>query len=110
MPKGKIIKDHEKQEVTILGKMYALKAIPTDMQKACAFHGLCQKLGDTTAGMKDFTQAEKSAAIDCVYINLKAGLWRKPGEAVQTIKKKLTEAKEKATPAELKVLEKLGLV
>jgi len=110
MPKGKIIKNHEKAEVTILEKTYALKAIPQDMQNACAFHGLCQKLGDTTAGMKAFTDKEKSAAIDKVYGNLVAGLWRVKGEGVQTMKKKMTEAKAKATPEELKVLEKLGLV
>lgn len=110
MPKGKIKKDWKKHTVTIFDKAYALSGIPTDMQVMCSFHGLCQKLGDTTASMKDYSQTEKSAAIDKVYGNLKAGLWRVPGEAVQTMKKKLTEAKEKATPAELKVLEKLGLV
>ena len=110
MPKGKIVKDHDKAEVTIFEKTYALSALPEDVRAKCSFHGLCQKLGDTTAGMKDYNQAEKSAAIDRVYENLVKGLWRVPGEGTQTMKKKLAEAKEKATPKELDVLKKLGLV
>ena len=110
MSKGKIIKNHEKAEVTILGETYTLSAIPQDMIKACAFHGLCQKLGDTTAGMKDFSDTEKSAAIDKVYENLKVGLWRKPGEQAQTMKKKVVEAITKATKEELNVMVHLDFI
>lgn len=110
MPKGKIIKDWEKQTVTILDKTYSLKAIPTEMQAMCSFHGFCQKLGDTTAGMKDFNQAEKSAAIDKVYENLVNGLWRKPGEQAQTMKKRVNTALSTATKEQIDVMVQLNFI
>lgn len=78
--KGKITKDWEKGEVEIFGKTYILPKLPLDTFAQCAFHGMCQKLGDTTASMKNYTDSEKSLAIDKVYDSLLAGNWRVPGE------------------------------
>ena len=103
-------RDWEKRTITILGVEYDYKKLSQDMKDMAGFLGFGTKLVDNLAGMKAYTSGEKTERVDKVYDNLLQGNWRIPGEGVQTMKKKLNEAKEKATPAELKVLAKLGLV
>ena len=103
-------RDWKEQTITILGKVYDYKKLSPEMKDMAGFLGFGTKLVDNLAGMKAYTSEEKIGKVDKVYDSLLAGNWRVPGEGVQTMKKKLGEAKAKATPAELKVLEKLGLV
>ena len=114
MPKGKITKDWDKLEVTIFGKVYPYNTLPKEMKPLCGFHGYCQKLGDVTASMKNYSQAEKSAAIDKVDGNLRERLWRTkavgmtPEEKArqQALRDGVEKAKTTASPAELKILAK----
>ena len=109
--KRKVAKDFAKGTVVLYNKTYAVAGLTDTIKANLTLHGLVQKLVDATAGMnnKDYTDQERSAKIEEVYVSLKAGNWTKPGEGKSTMKKKLEEAKEKATPAELAVLKKLGL-
>ena len=110
MAKRTMERDWEKQVITILGKEYDYTKLPQAMKDKCGFLGYGTKLVDNLAGMKAYTSKEKLEKVDKVNDNLLASTWRVAGEGVQSMKKKMTEAKEKATPAELKVLAKLGLV
>ena len=103
-------RDWKEQTITILGKVYDYKKLSPEMKDMAGFLGFGTKLVDNLAGMKAYTSEEKTEKVDKVYNSLLQGNWRAPGEGGQSMKKKLTEAKEKATSAELKVLEKLGLV
>lgn len=107
MAKGKITKDWEKGEVEILGKTYALPKLPLDTYAQCAFHGMCQKLGDVTASMKDYTDSEKSLAITKVYESLLAGNWRVPGVGAKSYKSEILEAYTKASAQEQQVMRKI---
>ena len=110
-PKRKMEKDFSKGTVVLYGKTYTTSGLSDTIKANLILHGLVQKLIDSTAGMnnKDYTDQERSAKISGVYETLKTGQWSKPGEGKATMKKKLEEAKTKATPAELAVLKKLGL-
>ncbi len=111
--KRKLEKDWEKQEFTLYGTTYKLSNVADSMKKNCEFHGFVQKLIDSTAGMTiklGYTDAERKARINEVMARLKIGQWNKPGEGKETSKKKIDEAREKATPAELAVMKKLGLI
>lgn len=105
-------KDYTKQTLVLYGVTYSVSALPKTIQGNCKLHGLCQKLIDSTAGMnsKDYTDKERADKVAEVWKTLKEGSWRKPGEGMSTMKKKVDEAKTKATPEELEVLKKLGLV
>lgn len=103
-------RDWEKRTVTILGKTYDYGKLSPEMKDIAGFLGFGTKLVDNLAGMKAYNTKEKLAKVDKVYENLLAGNWRVPGEGVQSMKKKMDEAKGKASPAELEVLKKLGLV
>ena len=103
-------RDWEELTITILGKEYDFKRIPQEMKDKCAFLGYGTKLIDNLAGMKAYSSDEKIAKVDKVNNSLLAGNWRIPGEGGTGVKKKLENAKEKATPEELEVLKKLGLV
>jgi len=109
MAKKTMTRDWERGTVTILGKDYDYKVLTSEMRDMCGFLGFGTKLVDNLAGMKAYTDAEKVEKVDKVYDSLLQGNWRVPGEGVQSMKKKLVDAKEKATSAELKVLAKLGL-
>ena len=104
-----MIRDWEKKIITILGKEYNYNKLSPEMKDMAGFLGFGTKLVDNLAGMKAYSPKEKTKKVSKVYDNLLAGNWRVPGEGVQSMKKKLTEAKKKATPVELKVLAKLGL-
>ena len=110
--KRKLSKDFSKLSLVLYGVTYKVSELTATLQNNCALHGLCQKLIDCTAGMnsKDYTDKERADKVAEVWAALKAGQWNKPGEGKATMKKKLDEAKDKATPAELAVLKKLGLV
>ena len=110
MAKRTMERDWEKQTITILGVEYDYNKLSAEIQDKCGFLGYGTKLVDRLAGMKAYTDKEKVEAVNKVNDNLLAENWRQPGEGGQSMKKKLTEARGKATPAELKVLEKLGLV
>lgn len=103
-------RDWEKRIVTILGKKYDYGKLSPEMKDMAGFLGFGTKLVDNLAGMKAYTSEEKLKKVDKVYESLLKGSWRIPGEGGVGMKKKMLEAKAKATPAELKVLEKLGLV
>ena len=109
MAKRTMVRDWEKKVITILGKEYDYSKLSPEMKDLAGFLGTGTKLVDKLAGMKAYTDQEKSAVVDKTWNNLMEGKWRQPGEGVVTMKKKLTEAKSKATPAELEVLKKLGL-
>ena len=110
MAERTMTRDWERKIITILGVEYDYNKLSPEMKDMAGFLGFGTKLVDNLAGMKAYTSEEKTLKVDKVYDNLLAGNWRVPGEGVQTMKKKMTEAKAKATPTELKVLEKLGLV
>ena len=97
--------------VTLYGKTYKLESLPKTQQNNCGVYGLAVKLTRTTAGMNvdTYTDVERSASVEECYGHMKANDWNKPGTGKSTMKKKLDEAKEKATPVELAVLKKLGL-
>lgn len=109
MAERTMTRDWKERTITILGKVYDYNKLSPEMKDMAGFLGFGTKLVDNLAGMKAYTSEEKTEKVDKVYDSLLAGNWRVPGEGVQSMKKKLTEAKGKATPAELKVLEKLGL-
>ena len=102
-------RDWEGKTITILGKVYDYESLPQKMKDMAGFLGFGTKLVDNLAGMKAYTSEEKLEKVDKVYESLLKNEWRVPGTGNQGMKKKLTDAKEKATPAELKVLKKLGL-
>ena len=111
--KRKMVKDFVKQTVVLYNKTYTVVGLSDTIKGNLQLHGLVQKLVDSTAGMnaKDFTDVERSARIDKVYVNLKAGHWTVPGEAkVSKGDKKITAAASKATKHELAVMKKLGLL
>jgi len=110
MAKRTMERDWKEQTVTILGKVYDYGVLTPEMKDMCGFLGFGTKLVDNLAGMKAYTPEEKLERVDKVYTALKAGNWRIPGEGVQSMKKKLEAAKEKATPEELAVMERLGLL
>ena len=110
MAKRTMVRDWERKVITILGVEYDYRKLSSEIQDKCGFLGFGTKLVDRIAGMKAYTDAEKIEAVNKVNDNLLQDKWRQPGEGVVTMKKKMVEAKEKATPAELKVLKKLGLV
>ena len=110
MAKRIMERDWEELTITILGVKYDYDKLSQEIKDKCGFLGYGTKLVDKLAGMKAYTDQEKIAVVNKTNNNLLEGNWRQPGEGVVTMKKKLTEAKTKATPAELKVLEKLGLV
>ena len=103
-------RDWEKKTVTILGKVYDYKKLSPEMKDMAGFLGFGTKLVDNLAGMKAYSPEEKLEKVSKVYDSLLAGNWRVPGEGIQTMKKKMDNAREKATPTELEVLKKLGLV
>ena len=110
MAKRTMERDWKEQTVTLLGKVYDYKALSAEMKDMAGFLGFGTKLVDNLAGMKAYSQEEKIAKVTSVYNNLLKGNWRVPGEGTQSMKKKLTSAQEKATPQEMEVLKKLGLV
>ena len=110
MAKRTMERDWERKIITILGKEYDYGKLSPEMKDMAGFLGFGTKLVDNLAGMKAYTTREKLVKVDKVYESLLAGNWRVPGEGGVSMKKKMVEAKAKATPAELKVLEKLGLV
>jgi uncharacterized membrane protein len=103
-------RDWEKRTITILGKEYNYNKLETEMQNMCGFLGFGTKLVDNLAGMKAYSSEEKLEKVDKVFDNLVKGEWRVPGEGKQTMKKKMDEAKAKASASELEVLKKLGLI
>ena len=109
--KRKMTKDFTKGTLSLYGVQYKVTDLPQTMQANCRLHGLCQKLIDSTAGMnsKDYTEDERAAKVAEVWATLKKDQWTKPGESKATMKKKVDEAVEKASPEELAVLKKLGL-
>lgn len=109
MAKRVMERDWESKVITILGKDYDYKQLSHEMKEMAGFLGLGTKLVDNLAGMKAYTLEEKIAKVDKVWDSLLKNEWRVPGTGNQGMKKKLTDAKEKATPAELEVLKKLGL-
>lgn len=110
MAKRVMERDWESKVITILGKGYDYNQLTPQMKEMCGFLGLGTKLVDNLAGMKAYSLKEKQEKVDKVWGSLLKGEWRIPGTGNQGMKKKLTDAKEKATPEELEVLKKLGLV
>lgn len=108
----KMVKNYDESTLTLYGATYAVSSLSKTIQSHCTLHGLCQKLIDSTAGMNNdsYTDKERSDRVAQVWNQLKADQWTKPGEGKATMKKKVDEAKSKATPEELAVLKKLGLV
>lgn len=109
MSKRTMERDWELQTITILGKVYEYGKLSPEMKDMAGFLGFGTKLVDNLAGMKAYSQEEKLERVDKVFDALLQGNWRIPGEGKQAVKKILADAKEKATPEELLVLQKLGL-
>lgn len=110
MAKRTMERNWVKRTITILGKEYDYKLLPEKMKGMAGFLGFGTKLVDNLAGMKAYSSEEKLKKVDRVFNSLMKGEWRVPGESKQTIKKKMDEAKEKASASELAVLKKLGLI
>ena len=109
MAKRTMERNWGKGTITILGKEYDYTGLSPEMKDMCGFLGFGTKLVDNLAGMKAYSTEEKLEKVDKVFNSLMNGEWRVPGEGKQTAKKRMESAKEKATPAELEVLKKLGL-
>lgn len=110
MAKRTMERDWEKRTITILGKTYDYNELRPEMRDMCGFLGFGTKLVDNLAGMKAYSPEEKLEKVDKVFNSLMKNEWRVPGEGKQTMKKKMDEAKAKASDSELAVLKKLGLV
>ena len=110
--KAKGGQNFSEQSVTLYSKTYKVGSFPTTQQINCSVYGLAVKLVRCTAGMNNdtYSDAERSAKIDECWEHMKGNNWNKPGTGVSTMKKKVDEAASKATPEELAVLKKLGLV
>lgn len=110
--KAKGGQDFNTKSVTMYGKTYRLDSLPKTQQDNCKVYGLAVKLTRTTAGMNldTYSDKERSDKVEECWNHLKENNWNKPGEGKSTSKKKIDEAKSKATPEELAVLKKLGLV
>ena len=83
-----------------------------DVQQKLIAYGTKQKLADKVAKPSDekLTPSEMQVELKALWERLVDNVWRIEGEAKSTMKKKVDEAKSKATPEELEVLQKLGLV
>ena len=110
MAKRTMERNWEEQTVTILGKVYDYKKLSPEMKDMCGFLGFGTKLVDNLAGMKAYTQEEKTAKVDKVHDCLKAGNWRVPGEGGQSSAKaerlKVMEAFKKANTSDRAVMRK----
>lgn len=110
MAKRTMERDWEKRTITILGKEYDYNLLPDKMKDMAGFLGFGTKLVDNLAGMKAYSSEEKLEKVDKVFDSLMKNEWRVPGEGKQSMKKKMDEAKGKASASELAVLKKLGLI
>lgn len=110
MAKRTMERDWEGQTITILSKVYDYKKLSPEMKDMAGFLGFGTKLVDNLAGMKAYSSEEKLEKVDKVFDSLLKNEWRVPGEGKQTMKKKMDEAKAKASDKELEVLKKLGLI
>ena len=110
--KRDMVKDYAKLTLVLYGVTYSVSDLSTTIQDNLKLHGLCQKLIDSTAGMnsKDYTDKERAGKIAEVYKTLKSGAWRKPGEGIGAMNKKVTNAKDLATLEQAEVMVKLGLM
>lgn len=72
-------RDWERKIITILGTEYDYNKLSPEMKEMAGFLGFGTKLVDNLAGMKAYTQEEKTQKVDKVYTNLLAGNWRVPG-------------------------------
>ena len=114
MAKRKLDKNFVTQTLVIYNKKYTVSGLPDTIKANLTFHGMVQKLVDSTSGMnaKDYTDEERSAKIEEVYAMLKAGNWTVPGtskDKVKVDKTKVEAIKAKGNATELKVLKELGL-
>ncbi len=110
MAERTMTRDWERKVITILGVEYDYGKLSPEMKGMCGFLGFGTKLVDNLAGMKAYTQEEKTLKVDKVYDNLLAGNWRVPGEGGKTSAKveraKIMEAYKNASTADRKVMEK----
>ena len=78
--KKKTIYSVEKGTVELFGIEYDIYGLPEEMKKRLMLVGAVGcKLKDCTAGMKDYSDSEKSAAVGKVYNALKEGNWNVKG-------------------------------
>lgn len=110
MAKRVMERNWKERTLTILGVEYNYNELNDEMKDMCGFLGFGTKLVDTLAGMKAYSPEEKIEKVNKVFESILNGEWRIPGTGKQTMKKKMDEAKELATPEELEVLKKLGLI
>ena len=83
----------------------------TAIQQKTIINGIKQKLADSCAREKNIklTGQERLDRMNKVYGNILDGHWNIKGET-NTLKKKVTEAKETATEEELEILRKFNLI
>ena len=65
------------------GTIYCVDELSPEMQRACAVHGLKQKLNDSTASMTDakgYTNTERASMVESIWDTLTEGNWNKPSE------------------------------
>ncbi len=110
--KREMAKDYSKLTLVLYGVTYSVHSLSKTIQDNCKLHGLCQKLIDSTAGMnsKDYTDKERAGKVAEVWKTLKEGSWKKPGEGIGALTKKVGNAKDLATLEEAAVMVKLGLM
>ena len=102
-----------KEKVTFdLVKLFAGFMKFSQVQMRCIANGVKQKLADDLARAADvkLTPKEMKEELAAMWDRLIDGKWFKPGGGVSSMKKKIDAAKDKATPKELEVLKKLGLI
>jgi len=83
-----------------------------EVQLNVIVYGIKQKLADSCARSKDMTLtgAERVEQIAEVWERLKTGDWNQKGVERNTSAKKIKEAQANASPEELAVMKKLGLI
>ena len=102
-------RDWERQIITILGVEYDYHKLSAEIQDKCGFLGYGTKLVDRLAGMKAYTDEEKTSAINKINDNLLAENWRQPGvggTSAKAERAKVMEAYEKASKADKAVMRK----
>ncbi len=80
MAERTMTRDWERKIITILGVEYDYNKLSQEMKEMAGFLGFGTKLVDNLAGMKAYTQEEKTLKVGKVYDNLLLGNWRVPGE------------------------------
>jgi len=103
--------DNEMLDTYDLKKIYPTFEEMNEVQKGLIVYGVKQNLSDKTAGMGDYTLAEKVKVMTARYNDLVNKIWKTPVKEKVSVKKKAEElAKSNSlTIQDVELLKKLGL-